>query len=304
LVVLEALLIERHVGRAAERLHLTQSAVSHALNHMREIFNDPLFIRVTVGVVPTPRALALVEPLVGVLSEIRKMIIPATPFDPQVATGCITLGTTDYSSLELIPSLIPFMQKNSPNLHLVMRNLYVDRITGDLDGREYDIAVAPFSEGLPKRFATIPLFRDHITLAARKDHPLLQKPLTIDTFSKLRHLLVVTSRTANTALHATLNPYGVCEKNIGMVIPHFASAGFIVANSDLVMLVPSRVAKRFADVAGFVIHELPVPTLQTFEMGLVFSRERASAEPVLAWFLSAIKNLSLTQEIDKAHALG
>ncbi len=293
LVVLEALLAERHVGRAAARLRLTQSAVSHALNHMREIFNDPLFVRVTVGVEPTPRALALMVPLAGVLEEVRKMIVPASPFNPQLATDCIVLGTTDYSSLELIPALVPFLQKNAPNIHLEMRNLCLDSIIADLDKREYDVAVAPIGERLPKRIATVSLFSDSITLAARKDHPLLQQRLTLETFGKLRHLLVVSSRSKNTAIHTTLKPYGLDESNIGMVIPHFGAAGFIVANSDLVMLVPARVAKRFAPLAGFVSHELPIPNPPMFKMGLLFSRERASTEPALAWFLSAIKCLSL-----------
>ncbi len=293
LVVLEALLAERHVGRAATRLRLTQSAVSHALKHLREVFNDPLFIRTTVGVLPTPRALALVDPLSEALQSVRRILHPDSPFDPRVATDCIVLGTTDYSSLELIPALIPFLQQNAPNIHVVMRNLCLDNIVSDLDEREYDIAVAPISERLPKRLATVALFQDHITLAARIDHPLLRDGLTLEGFAQLRHLLVVSSRSENTAAHTTLKPYGLDESNVGMVIPHFGAAGFIVAHSDLVMLVPSLLAKRYERIAGFTTHELPIPNRPSFEMGLVFSRERAGIEPALAWFISAIKQLSV-----------
>jgi DNA-binding transcriptional LysR family regulator len=294
LVVLGTLLAERHVGRAAARLHLTQSAVSHALNRLREIFNDPLFVRIPVGVAPTPRALELADPVSAVLKQVGRILAPGQPFDPRLTTDRLVLGTTDYASVEIMPALVSFIRQHAPGLHLVLRNLRLDNLTADLDAREFDAAIAPISERMPTRFSCISLFDDHIILAARREHPLLEEKLDMLKFRKLRHVLVISSRSENTAAHATLRPYGVGESNVGMVVPHFLAAAFIAAQSDLVMLVPSRLSRYLEVLAGLATDELPASVAgpSGFRMGLVFSRERATTEPALAWLVAAVKQLA------------
>jgi DNA-binding transcriptional LysR family regulator len=293
LVVLEALLAERHVGRAGAKLHLTQPAVSHALNRLREIFGDPLFTRTAVGVEPTPRALELTVPLTGILAGIREMLTPATPFNPRTTTERVVVGTTDYASLELMPVLVRPLQKSAPNLRLVVRHFRLDKIVSELDAREYDIALAPISDRLPKRIGAIRLFDDHIILAARPNHPQLRRGLTPEVFKQLRHLLVVSTRTEDPHAHITLKPYGLNDRNVGMIVPHFLAAGFIVAQSDLVMLVPSRLSQRFTQIVHLKCHELPTQNLPGFKMGLLFCRERALAEPALAWLIGCMTRLPL-----------
>jgi DNA-binding transcriptional LysR family regulator len=95
LVLFQAVLEARHVGRAAERLHLTPSAVSHGLARLRRLLNDPLFLRMPKGVVPTARAMELAEPVADVLARARRVISIAEPFDPASSKRRFTLGAPD-----------------------------------------------------------------------------------------------------------------------------------------------------------------------------------------------------------------
>lgn len=293
LVVLGTLLSERHVGKAAAQLYLSQSAVSHSLNRLRDIFKDPLFVRVPVGVAPTPRALQLEEPVAALLRQMSHILMPERTFDPARATDRLILGTTDYASLEVMPRLVGYIREHAPGMRLVLRHLRLDTLTADLDTRELDAAIAPISQKMPKRLTCLPLFEDHIILAARRDHPLLREKLDLPDFRKLRHALVISSRTENTAAHATLRPFGIGESSVSMVVPQFMAAAFIVAQSDLVMMVPSRMSGYLEAVAHLATYELPasIAGSSSFRMCLAFSRERAVAEPALAWLVNTVKQL-------------
>src|SRR5688572_9671851 len=106
LVLFEAVLEERHVGRAAERLNLSPSAISHGLGRLRRLLNDPLFVRTPKGVVPTDRASELAAPIADVLARIRRVVATAEPFDPATSTRRFTIGAPDGVSSVLLTGLL------------------------------------------------------------------------------------------------------------------------------------------------------------------------------------------------------
>src|SRR5687767_8987187 len=118
LVLFDAVLEEQHVGRAAERLHLTASAVSHGLGRLRRLLNDPLFLRTPKGVVPTERAAQLAGPVADVLARARSVLASAEPFDPALSTRRFTIGAPDGVSAVLLPQLLERLRASAPGVDI------------------------------------------------------------------------------------------------------------------------------------------------------------------------------------------
>src|SRR5262245_1738353 len=123
LVLFEAVLEERHVGRAAERLNLTPSAVSHGLGRLRRMLNDPLFLRTPKGVAPTARAAALASPVADVLARVRSVIASAEPFDAATSTRRFTIGAPDGASAVILPPLLEELRRRAPGIDISVRQL-------------------------------------------------------------------------------------------------------------------------------------------------------------------------------------
>src|SRR3954465_11553436 len=116
LLLFEVVLHERHVGRAAERLNLSPSAVSHGLGRLRRLLNDPLFLRTPKGVVPTARATELSEPIADILARVRSVVSSAEPFDPAKSTRRFTVGAPDGISAVILPQLLTAFQRAAPHI--------------------------------------------------------------------------------------------------------------------------------------------------------------------------------------------
>ncbi len=123
LVLFEVVLAERHVGRAAEKLHLSPSAVSHGLGRLRRLLNDPLFLRTPKGVVPTTRATELAAPIADVLSRTRSIVASAEPFDPATSTRRFTIGAPDGVSAVFLPPLLKELRERAPGIDISIGQL-------------------------------------------------------------------------------------------------------------------------------------------------------------------------------------
>lgn len=187
LVLFETVFDERNVGRAAERLNLSASAVSHGLGRLRRLLNDPLFLKTPKGVVPTERAKELEAPIRDVLARVRTVISTAEPFDPARSRRRFTIGTADGFSV-FLPPLLDEIARTAPGIDLVVRHMQMETALSDLDGRLIDVAIAPFYE-LPARFAAQRLYEDDFVIAAQSRHPFLKNP-TLENYCRMQHLLV------------------------------------------------------------------------------------------------------------------
>ena len=154
LVLFEVVLEERHVGRAAERLNLTPSAVSHGLGRLRRLLNDPLFLRTPKGVVPTARATELAAPIADILARVRSVISTAEPFDPARSTRRFTIGAPDGVSAVFLPPLLAELRRTAPGIDISVRQLLPTpgeasperawrSAFADLEARAMDIAIIP-----------------------------------------------------------------------------------------------------------------------------------------------------------------
>src|SRR5690349_17817859 len=182
LVLFEVVLRERHVGRAADRLNLTPSAVSHGLGRLRRLLNDPLFLRTPKGVVPTARAAELAAPIADVLARVRSVVAAAAPFDAATSSRRFAIGAPDGASAVVLPPLLAEMRERAPGIDLSLRQIlpgaagrrWQDSLH-DLEARALDVAVIPVDE-VPARFVARSLYEEDFVVAMRAGHPFADDP--------------------------------------------------------------------------------------------------------------------------------
>ena len=158
LVVFQKLLVERHVGRAAKRLGLTQSAASHALGRLRIMFGDPLFVRHPKGIEPTSRAHALAPIVVDILDRANSMLASPGWFDPS-KPHTFTIGGTDLAVFTVLVPLIKRLRATAPKVDLRVRSLDSTRVVAAFDRQEIDCALMPFPEA-PARITREPAIKE------------------------------------------------------------------------------------------------------------------------------------------------
>src|SRR5262245_15944575 len=199
LVLFDVVLTERHVARAAERLNLTPSAVSHGLGRLRRLLNDPLFLRRPKGVVPTARALELAEPIHDMLARADRIVASASPFDPATTRRRFTIGAPDGVSPVILRPLLDLLEHAAPGIDISLR-LLMPELRGradaqawqgafaDLDARAADLAVLPISV-VPPRFIKRRLYDEDFVVVMRERHPYTRNP-GLSEFCRMRHVLV------------------------------------------------------------------------------------------------------------------
>ena len=180
-VLFEAVRAESHVGRAAERLNLSASAVSHGLARLRRLLNDPLFLRTPKGVVPTARAAELAGPIAEILAQARRVVATAEPFDPHTSARRFTIGAPDGALAAILSPLLDRLRTSAPSIDLGIRQVLPlpgsvesDRAwsagLADLESRALDIAILPIDQA-PPRFTLRTLFEEEFVIGMRKGHP-------------------------------------------------------------------------------------------------------------------------------------
>jgi DNA-binding transcriptional LysR family regulator len=285
LVVLEALLAERHVARAAGRVGLSPSATSHALARLRRLLGDPLLVRDKHALVPTPRAEALAPRLADGLASLRAVLAPPAVFDPATARRTFVLGLADYAQFILLPPLLTRLAETAPHVDLVARDFPLERPPERFD--ELDVLVAP-GRGLTRADPIGPhaglrerrLFRERFVCVARRDHPRIGKKLDLATFVAVPHAFIAPRGTRGGVVDDLLAERGL-SRRVALMVQHFLVAPHAVAGSDLVITLAERVARAFASHLPLTIHEPPL-AIPRFAMHLYW-HERHHLDPAHQW---------------------
>jgi DNA-binding transcriptional LysR family regulator len=281
LVLFEAVQEERHVGRAAERLNLSPSAVSHGLGRLRRLLNDPLFVRTPKGVVPTDRATELATPIVDVLARIRSVISTAEPFEAATSKRRFAIAAPDGVSATFLPGLLAGLRKSAPGIDIGLRQLLpaqgetaLERVWreafADLETRATDIAVIP-SDDIPARFHQRTLYEEDFVVAMRAGHPFAKTP-TLDQYCQAQHLVVSLSGDPYGFVDAALAKLGR-SRRIVLTVPNFMFALAVIAETDLISALPRRFAALHAARFGVIALNAPLP-LGSFRLNAVAPRPR------------------------------
>ena len=287
-LALDALLAERHVTRAASRLGITQSAASHALARLRDLFDDPLLVRGPKGtMLPTPRASALAPAVHRVLVELSAVLRGDAAFDPATAQHMFRIGTSDYVALVLMPKLVERLGRLAPGVNLRLHNL-IDHGDEELAAGALDVVISlPRGSSRPAGSYEKVLFDESFTCIVRKDHPLADARLTLPRYCAAAHLLVAPRGAPGGVVDDALAAIGR-SRRIALAVPHFLVVPCLIAGSDLVATLASRVATAFADMLQLV--QMPPPlALPKFQVALAW-HERTHDDAPQRW----LRHLILT----------
>ena len=257
---------ERYVGRAAERLNLSPSAVSHGLGRLRRLLNDPLFLRTPKGVVPTARAAELAEPIAGILARVRSVVSTAGPFDPATSQRRFVIGAPDGVSAVFLPPLLARLSAAAPSIDIGVRQLLPpqggrqigsawDPVLAELESGAMNIAVLPLDE-LPKRFAERTLYQEDFVIAMRARHKLAEA-LTLKRFCAAEHVLVSQTADAYGFVDEALAARGL-RRRIAVSVPNFMMALSLIAETDLISALPRRFAAMQGPAPGVVNRNAPL----------------------------------------------
>ncbi|HYG87676.1 MAG TPA: LysR family transcriptional regulator [Azospirillum sp.] len=283
LVALDALLTERSVTRAADRVGLSQPAMSRALSRLRALFGDRLLVRTSAGLAPTPRAEALALRLRAVLAEVGQ-IVRAPAFDPARFTGTARLAMPDYQSLLLLPVLLPRLERDAPGLNITLIPPRAS-VPAELEAGDLDLAIGHFPD-LPAGFYAQTLLTEDFACLVRRGHPALTEPLTPQSFAELRHALItIRDDRSPGVVDDALERLGL-RRRIALRIPNFLAAPLIVAETDLIITLPRRLAHRLAGMADVEVLEPPLP-LDSFAITQLW-HERRHDDPEHAWLRAAV----------------
>jgi DNA-binding transcriptional LysR family regulator len=286
LVLFEAVLEEKHVGRAATRMHVSPSAVSHGLGRLRRLLHDPLFLRQPRGVAPTERARQLAAPIADILERARQVMSEAIGFDPATSRRRFVIGAPDGAYAVLLPPLLAEIRRSAPGIDLAMRNLVgrFEAALTDLDERRLDVAILPLPD-IPARFVARRLYDEDFVIVKRGGSKAPRK-LTLRQYCAVPHLVVSMSGDPTGPVDRELAKRDM-SRRVALTVSNFMQALAIVAESDLIAALPRQFARRHAARFKVTMMEPPFPVLSSPLRAI--APEVATHDAGLAWLLAQLE---------------
>jgi DNA-binding transcriptional LysR family regulator len=295
LVVLETIVAEGGVSRAAARLNLTQPAVSHALGRLRVLFGDPLFVRRGRALAPTALTKSLIEPLRQALHSMGAVLAAGGRFDPRETPASFTVAMRDPLEQLVLPALARKLSKDAPRIDLRCvqarrRNVEAALADGTLDAA-IDVALAMSDSVRRAKVAA-----DGFVVVARKSHPALRGGLTLPTYLRLEHVMVSSRRRGPAPEDLGLGQLGH-HRRVRLRCRNYGAAFRIVRDTDFLLTMPARYAGLLNERAGHRLLKLPfaMPTLDLY----LYWHEAAHDDPANRWL-----RMQLLEVLGKSASVG
>lgn len=291
LVVFNAIYAEASITKAGETLHLTQPALSHALSRLRDLLDDPLFVRTGHKMVPTPLANEIIGPVRRALAEIESTFKQLHKFVPASSMREFRIGVRHVVESTTIPGLASRMAEQAPQVKLSSMHYERDNLYGELASGSLDVAIdalRPKVQGVRHQ----PLLSGRMVVVARQGHPRVQSGIDLATYLELDHVLASSRRTGPGVEDLALHRLGL-ERRIKLRCQHFSTACEAVARTDLILTMFERYAQALnAPLANRIFplpYEAPVHELY------LYWHESAEQEPGNRWLreqIAAVCNLA------------
>lgn len=254
--VFQAILEERSLTRAGQRLGLSQPAASYSLGRLRALFDDPLFVRTTGGMLPTPTASQLSAPVNRALASIREVLRHGNEFDPTSSAREFHVSMSDLGELVFLPLLCERLQKAAPGVKVTAGQVPLADVEEKLRLGQLDFAVGNMPALKSSTNYTV-LFHEPYVCITRKRRGLPKGTLGRDAFLAMPHVLVASSESSHRNIEYSMQAAGL-HRNIALQVPHFTVVPQIIRRTDWMVTVPERVARLFNEYGEFVIYPLPV----------------------------------------------
>ncbi len=254
-VVMAVLLRERSVTRAARSLGRSQSAVSHALNRLRVLLRDPLFVRSPGGIAPTTAALALEPAITAILDNAQSFFGDRHRFDLRRDKRVFNVGLSDYTSFLSLPKMVAELDRDAPGVEMNVRNTSHSLGYGMLESGEVELIVGNFPPA-PQYIREQVLFTEEYVCAMRKSHPAAGRKMTLELYEASKHLVVSLQGNRNGYLDTAIRKLGL-TRTVQVVTGHFVPVPFILLENDSIATEPSRMILPLAKVLGLSVCKPP-----------------------------------------------
>jgi DNA-binding transcriptional LysR family regulator len=282
LVPLQALLEERNVTRAAKRVHLTQSAMSRALERLREALQDDLLVRTGGKYELTPRAADLLEELSVLLPRLEQLW-KEDKFVPGSASGRIRLAMTDYSAAVILPHLVAACERQAPGV-LIEVHPWHELSYEDLSAAKVDLVFSPLA--VPPTFCIQPLFQERFVCLSRKRSASTKASLTLARFMEQRHISVETEPNQQNLIDRALAELGL-RRTVVLRLPFLLPALQVLLESNLMLTTPLRLARMASNQVNLYIAKAPAE-LPSFQYSSVW-HPRLQRDQLQVWFRSLVE---------------
>ena len=289
---LNALVTEAHVTRAAERMGISQPAMSATLARLRALFADPLLVRTEKGMVATPRALDIAEQVRQALDLIDQSLAESAPFDPACATARFRIVASESIGFLLMPQLIARVRQDAPGVRLSVRNPELPRVRQELEEGDCDLVVA-FLHDAPQGLRSTTLMQQRMCVIAAAGHPSIRGSISLEQYVAFPHVYYALGRTGTSTLDTVVDralARAGQARSIAARLPSTLASPAVVAQSDLLATLPERIARHFALLLGLQVLEPPLPL---GEMNTsMFWHERMQNNPAHRWLRQQIKQVA------------
>lgn len=287
LVIFNQLLLDRRVSTTADKLGLSQPAVSNALKRLRTLLKDELFVRTARGMEPTPYALHLIEPIGYALSTLQNALNQRDSFDPATSERTFTLGVTDIGEIYFMPTLMAMLSIEAPNIKISTLRHNTGHLSDDMAAGNVDIAIG-LLPSLTTGFFQRRLFKQRYMCLFRQGHPKARNPISLAQYKSLPHVGVTSTNTGHSEVDEWLTRKGI-SRDIHLHVPHFVAVGHILQSSDLIATVPERFAQKCS--GPFQLETSPLPfNLPEIAINL-FWHAKYNREPANMWLRKRIIEL-------------
>jgi len=291
LLVFDAVFHAGNVTAAATRLSMTQPAVSRAIQRLRTLYRDPLFVRATGGMKPTALAQLIAAPVASALDSLRGALELNASFDAATSTRTFNLVMTDGAALFYLPRLFPQVKREAPGVRIHMLQMPRDQYREALETGRAELALGQMP-AMQRNFNQQHLFDDELVCLMRKDHPVIGKTLSMTQFMAAEHIVMSAPSRLDDLLKKALGR-AAARRRIGLTLPYYLVIPATLATCDLIAAVPRQVGLAFADNWNLKMLPLPfkLPPMRLSQ----FWHARSQHDPGHQWLRRTIARLFMQE---------
>ncbi len=285
LVVFNELCKHGRVSAVAQNLGISQPGVSNALGRLRKLLGDELFLRTSRGMVPTPYAEALAQPIADALAALHGTLNARASFDPARSERAFVIGVNDVGETYFLPRLMRALDDAAPGVTIrTVRTTSID-VKDEMERGRIDLAMG-FLPGLKHGFFQRRLFRQPYVCIFREDHPLARTGVSARQFRAAEHVAIVSEGTGHGVVDQVIEQAGI-RRRLRLTVPHFMAVGPVLQATDMIAVVP----RRFADCAckPFGLATAPCPVKIPESVINVFWHARNHREPANQWLRQVVE---------------